>query len=64
MQMNVNLKIISNEIGLLTLATEFQNVSKVSKIMGYFRDTFYRYKELKEEGELVHCMKYHAESRI
>ena len=50
MHTNVNQKIISNKIGLLTLATELQNVSKACKIMGYSRDTFYRYKELKDEG--------------
>lgn len=43
-------KIISNKLGLLNLAEELQNVSKACKIMGYSRDTFYRYKELKNEG--------------
>lgn len=43
-------KIISNKLGLLNLAEELQNVSKACKIMGYSRDTFYRYKELKDEG--------------
>lgn len=50
MQTNVNQKIISNKVGLLSLAAELQNVSKACKIMGYSRDTFYRYKELKDEG--------------
>jgi transposase InsO family protein len=43
-------KIISNKLGLLSLAEELQNVSKACKVMGYSRDTFYRYKELKDEG--------------
>jgi transposase len=46
----VQQKIISNKLGLLNLAEELQNVSKACKIMGYSRDTFYRYKELKDEG--------------
>ncbi len=46
----VQQKIISNKLGLLNLAEELQNVSKACKIMGYSRDTFYRYKELKNEG--------------
>lgn len=31
MQTNVNQKIISNKVGLLSLAAEFQNVSKAVK---------------------------------
>lgn len=46
----VQQKIISNKLGLLNLAEELQNVSKACKIMGYSRDRFYRYKELKDEG--------------
>ena len=46
----VQQKIISNKLGLLSLAEELQNVSKSCKIMGYSRDTFYRYKELKDDG--------------
>ena len=45
-----NHKIIRNKIGLLNLAEELGNVSKACKVMGYSRDTFYRYKSAKEEG--------------
>ena len=48
--MNNSEKIIRNKVGLLNLAEELGNISKACKIMGFSRDTFYRYKELKEEG--------------
>lgn len=48
--MNNTTKIIKNKLGLLNLANELGNVSKACKIMGYSRDTFYRYQELMQEG--------------
>lgn len=48
--MTFNEKIIKPKIGLLNLAEELGNVSKACKVMGYSRDTFYRYKSAKEEG--------------
>lgn len=48
--MNHNQKIIKNKLGLINLAEELGNISRACKVMGYSRDTFYRYKELIAEG--------------
>lgn len=45
-----NERIIKNKVGLLNLAEELGNVSRACKVMGYSRDTFYRYKEAITEG--------------
>lgn len=42
--------IIKHKAGMLNLAEELGNVSKACKIMGFSRDTFYRYQELAQEG--------------
>ena len=39
-------KIIRNKIGLLRLAQTLGSVSEACKVMGFSRDSFYRFKEL------------------
>ena len=43
-------KVISHKVGLLNLAEQLQNVSQACKVMGFSRDTFYRYKDAVEDG--------------
>ena len=45
-----NTTIIKNKVGLLNLAQELGNISKACKVMGFSRDTFYRYQNAVEEG--------------
>ena len=45
-----NQNIIKHKTGLLNLAAELGNISKACRLMGFSRDTFYRYQAARDAG--------------
>jgi ACT domain-containing protein len=54
---SVQQNVIKHKASLLNLAAELGNVSRACKVMGFSRDTFYRYQLAIELGEpLLVCV--------
>lgn len=47
---SISQNVIKHKVGLLNLAAELGNVSRACKVMGFSRDTFYRYQSAVESG--------------
>ena len=49
--MNMEQKVIKNKLGVLELARQLGNVSQACNVMGFLWDSFYRFKQLYDQGD-------------
>jgi Winged helix-turn helix len=53
--MTTQQKVIRAKVGLLELAKQLGNVSQACRVMGYSRDSFYRFRELSIKAAMPRC---------
>ena len=60
--MTTSEKVIKNKLGLLELSKQLGNISCACRIMGYSRDSFYRFKSCMNKEAKSPCGRFPAVS--